>query len=128
MRSMMTMTTTRSPVASSARAAAAPAAVAARRSALVSAAPLRRDLRSRSSSILPPPRALDLDWSDPDTIIGALGGVLGIVVGIGAPLFYISRDKKDEGETERRRGRIEIEGKAIELVEAWRACRGNASV
>lgn len=53
--------------------------------------------RSSSKSILPAPRALDIDWSDPDTIVGALGGVLGIVVGIGAPLFYISRDKKDEG-------------------------------
>ena len=43
------------------------------------------------------PRAgLEIDWSDPDTLIGVAGGVLGLVVGIGAPLFYISRDEKDE--------------------------------
>ena len=39
---------------------------------------------------------LDLDWSDPDTLIGLAGAVLGIAVGIGAPLFYISRDEADE--------------------------------
>ena len=39
---------------------------------------------------------LDLDWSDPDTLIGLAGAVLGITVGIGAPLFYISRDEADE--------------------------------
>ena len=86
--------------ASSARAAAPVRRGAA---AVVAASPLRRSNavninHQRRSSILPPARALELDWSDPDTIIGALGGVLGIVVGIGAPLFYISRDKKDEGE------------------------------
>ncbi len=43
------------------------------------------------------PRAgLEIDWSDPDTLIGVAGGVLGLLVGIGAPLFYISRDEKDE--------------------------------
>ena len=102
MRAAASMTTTRGSAvgASSARAAAAPAAR--RGAAVVAAAPLlRRSSNSNStsrSSILPAPRALDLDWSDPDTLIGALGGVLGLLVGIGAPLFYISRDKKDEGE------------------------------
>ncbi|BDA45170.1 hypothetical protein COCOBI_06-6510 [Coccomyxa sp. Obi] len=43
------------------------------------------------------PRAgLEIDWSDPDTLIGVAGGVLGLLVGIGAPLFYISRDELDE--------------------------------
>ncbi len=47
------------------------------------------------------PRAgLEIDWSDPDTLIGVAGGVLGLLVGIGAPLFYISRDEKDEQKLE----------------------------
>ena len=84
-------------------ASTARAAAPARRGAAAVTAPLRRGSNaagtiSTKRSSVPPPRALELDWSDPDTIIGALGGVLGIVVGIGAPLFYISRDKKDEGE------------------------------
>lgn len=72
-------------------------------SAVVATAPLGRGNNNvgRRSSIAPAPRALELDWSDPDTLVGALGGVLGIVVGIGAPLFYISRDKKDEGRVTR---------------------------
>jgi hypothetical protein len=40
--------------------------------------------------------ALDIDWSDPDVQIGAAGAFLGVAVGIGAPLFYISRDERDE--------------------------------
>lgn len=39
---------------------------------------------------------IELDWSDPDTLTGAFAAVLGIAVGIGAPLFYISRDKLDD--------------------------------
>jgi hypothetical protein len=39
---------------------------------------------------------LDIDWSDPDTQIGALGAVLGLALGIGAPAFYASRDNRDE--------------------------------
>ena len=39
---------------------------------------------------------IELDWSDPDTITGAVAAVLGIAVGIGAPLFYISRDNADD--------------------------------
>ena len=94
MRAASMTTTHGSAVAASSARTAAPA----RRGA---AAPLRRSNNNvkdnTRSSIAPAPRALDLDWSDPDTLIGALGGVLGLVVGIGAPLFYISRDKKDEG-------------------------------
>eukprot|EP01026_Neomeris_dumetosa_P043670 TRINITY_DN366_c0_g1_i3.p3 TRINITY_DN366_c0_g1~~TRINITY_DN366_c0_g1_i3.p3 ORF type:complete len:125 (-),score=11.88 TRINITY_DN366_c0_g1_i3:32-406(-) len=41
-------------------------------------------------------RAIELDWSDPDTWIGLAGAVLGVVVGIGTPLFYISRDNRDD--------------------------------
>ena len=39
---------------------------------------------------------IELDWTDPDTLTGAFAAVLGIAVGIGAPLFYISRDNADE--------------------------------
>ena len=39
---------------------------------------------------------LDIDWSDPDTQIGAFGAFLGLAIGIGTPAFYISRDKADE--------------------------------
>jgi hypothetical protein len=43
------------------------------------------------------PRAgLEIDWSDPDTLTAVAGGVLGLAIGIGAPLFYISRDEIDE--------------------------------
>ncbi len=49
----------------------------------------------------PAPRAgLQIDWSDPDTLTGLLGGILGLGVGIGAPLFYISRDRADEKKLE----------------------------
>jgi hypothetical protein len=39
---------------------------------------------------------LDVDWSDPDVQIGALGAFLGIALGVGVPIFYISRDERDE--------------------------------
>ena len=39
---------------------------------------------------------IELDWSDPDTLTGAFAAGLGIAVGIGAPLFYISRDNADD--------------------------------
>ncbi len=44
--------------------------------------------------------ALDIDWTDPDVQIGAFGAVLGLTVGIGAPIFYISRDERDEARLE----------------------------
>ena len=39
---------------------------------------------------------VEVDWSDPDVQIGALGAVLGIGLGIGVPIFYVSRDERDE--------------------------------
>ena len=43
---------------------------------------------------------MQIDWSDPDTLTGLLGGILGLGIGIGAPLFYISRDRADEKKLE----------------------------
>lgn len=53
---------------------------------------LRRHIASRQRV----QAGIELDWSDPDTLTGAFAAVLGIVVGIGAPLFYISRDNADD--------------------------------
>lgn len=54
-------------------------------------APLRQSARRQQVRA-----GIELDWSDPDTITGAVAAVLGIAVGIGAPLFYISRDNADD--------------------------------
>lgn len=40
--------------------------------------------------------AVEIDWSDPDVQIGAFGAVLGVIMGIGVPIFYVSRDERDE--------------------------------
>jgi hypothetical protein len=47
----------------------------------VHAAPSRQ--HSRRATAAKPVAALQLDWSDPDTLVGALGAVLGIGLGIG---------------------------------------------
>ena len=64
----------------------APAAV---RSRQITPRPARLNKQRVASGI-------ELDWSDPDTLTGAFAAVLGIAVGIGAPLFYISRDNADD--------------------------------
>lgn len=43
-----------------------------------------------------PVRAIELDFSDPDTLVSIAGIVLGIVGGLGAPIWYINRIDKDE--------------------------------
>jgi predicted aconitase len=41
-------------------------------------------------------RAIELDFSDPDTQLSLAGLVLGLVLGIGAPAWYINRTERDE--------------------------------
>jgi len=43
-----------------------------------------------------PARAIELDFSDPDTQLAIAGVLLGLVAGIGAPLWYINRTERDE--------------------------------
>ena len=45
-------------------------------------------------------KGIELDWSDPDTILGALGAASGLLLGIGAPIFYTQRVEKDEKDLE----------------------------
>ena len=49
---------------------------------------------------------MEVDWSDPDVQIGALGAVLGVGLGIGVPIFYVSRDERDEERLEELRALI----------------------
>uniref|UniRef100_A0A061S1D8 Uncharacterized protein n=1 Tax=Tetraselmis sp. GSL018 TaxID=582737 RepID=A0A061S1D8_9CHLO len=56
----------------------------------------RRHTPNSAVDVLGPLAALDIDWSDPDTQIGALGGVLGIALGIGIPVFLVIRENQDE--------------------------------
>ncbi len=39
---------------------------------------------------------LSIDWSSQEALVGVAGAVLGVGLGIGAPLFYISRDAADD--------------------------------
>jgi hypothetical protein len=41
-------------------------------------------------------RAIELDFSDPDTQLSVAGVVLGLVFGLGAPIWYASRADRDE--------------------------------
>lgn len=43
-----------------------------------------------------PVRAVELDLSDPDTQFSLAGVIFGLVVGIGAPIWYINRTERDE--------------------------------
>lgn len=49
--------------------------------------------KSRGATIA---RAIELDFSDPDTQLSMAGLVLGLVFGIGAPVWYASRADRDE--------------------------------
>lgn len=65
-------------------------------------APLRQQQRQQQRVMAPTSAVNELfmlaeiDWTDPDTQIGVLGGVLGLALGIGAPVFYSMRDDADE--------------------------------
>ena len=61
--------------------------------------PGRRQAAGGRASRGAPARA-GLDFSDPDTVTGVVGAVLGLAVGIGVPVFYISRDNADEARLE----------------------------
>lgn len=41
-------------------------------------------------------RAIELDFSDPDTQLSMAGLALGLLFGIGAPAWYINRTERDE--------------------------------
>jgi hypothetical protein len=43
-----------------------------------------------------PVRAIELDFSDPDTQLSIAGVVLGLLVGLGTPIWYINRIEKDD--------------------------------
>lgn len=56
---------------------------------------LQRSWR-QSPPVMPPRRAINLDLSDPDTLVAVGGALLGVALGVGVPAFYISRDRRDE--------------------------------
>mmetsp|Transcript_18922 Transcript_18922/g.56386 ORF Transcript_18922/g.56386 Transcript_18922/m.56386 type:complete len:95 (+) Transcript_18922:1-285(+) len=49
-----------------------------------------------STLLMQPARAIEVDLSDPDTQVAVAGIVLGLVAGLGAPLWYINRIEKDD--------------------------------
>ncbi|GIL47260.1 hypothetical protein Vafri_4121 [Volvox africanus] len=53
-------------------------------------------LSTQRRQLCKPCRAIEIDFSDPDTQISLAGMVLGLVAGIGAPFWYINRAEKDE--------------------------------
>jgi len=55
-----------------------------------------RPISFAASRSITPCRAIELDWSDSDTWVGLAAVVLGLGVGIGAPIFYSNRIDEDE--------------------------------
>jgi hypothetical protein len=74
-----------------------------RRAAFSSSAAARPAARPAPLAAAPAPRrapgvcrAIELDFSDPDTQLSIAGVVLGLVLGIGAPVWYVQRTERDE--------------------------------
>ena len=65
----------------------------AKRTAAISSSPARPVRLQRP---VQPCRAIEIDFSDPDTQLSLAGVVLGLVLGLGAPAWYISRTERDE--------------------------------
>jgi hypothetical protein len=61
------------------------------------ARPLRNGLAQQQRRPLASPcRAIEIDLSDPDTQLSLAGVVFGLLLGIGAPVWYVSRTERDE--------------------------------
>jgi hypothetical protein len=76
-------------------------------------------------------RALELDFSDPDTQLGVAGVVLGLVFGLGAPAWYINRTERDEERLEElralNRSQFQETGEYMTDVSGWRGPRGGGA-
>jgi hypothetical protein len=72
---------------------------------------------------------VELDFSDPDTLTAIAGIVAGLVCGIGAPLWYISRTERDEERLEElramNRATFEATGEYMTDVSSERAWMGH---
>jgi hypothetical protein len=71
------------------------------RAAVAAMRPRRRlQQNTKAAEIVGPIADLDIDWSDPDTLIGASGAFLGLVAGLAIPIFFVQREKLDESRLE----------------------------
>lgn len=77
-----------------ARSPALGARPAVQRAGAFSSSPVRP--ARRQQRLLAPCRAIELDFSDPDTQLSVAGVVLGLLLGIGAPVWYVQRTERDE--------------------------------
>lgn len=106
------------------QARAAPAAAARGASAInpLAGAPLRPSSSPKRGATLAR-RAIELDFSDPDTLVSIAGVVLGLAMGIGAPVWYASRADRDEELLEEvralNRANYEATGEYLTEVSEW---------
>lgn len=42
------------------------------------------------------PNAVSIDWTDPGTLSAIAGAAIGLAIGIGVPVFLVSRDDRDD--------------------------------
>jgi hypothetical protein len=77
-------------------------------------------------------KAIELDFSDPDTQLSMAGLVLGLVFGIGAPVWYASRADRDEELLEEvrslNRANYEATGEYLTEVSSRQKTSGDQSV